>query len=127
MLSAYLKTFVLLLAIDFTYLIIIFGEYNRNYFQKYGPFKSRSIWYGLCAWALIAFGIHFFVLRNSFTAKDALIHGALFGFVLYGVYDFTNLATISTWTTEFAFSDIIWGSILCATVSYLSVPNVMRM
>ena len=116
----FLKIFALLVAIDVTYLIIIYGDYNRNYFQKYGGFGPHTTWYGLCAWALIAFGINYFVLKNSDTANSAFLNGALFGLVLYGVYDFTNLATISTWTPEFAISDMIWGTVLCGFVSYIS-------
>lgn len=115
----FLKTFALFLAIDVTYLIIIFGAYYRNYFAKYGGFGPQTTWYGLCAWVLLAFGINQFVLKNSTTPNDALINGAIFGLVVYGVYDFTNLATISTWTTEFAITDMMWGTVICAVVSYL--------
>jgi uncharacterized membrane protein len=47
----------------------------------------------------------------------ALLRGALFGFILYGVYDFTNLATLEKWTVRMAAVDVAWGATLCGTMS----------
>ncbi len=39
--------------------------------------------------------------------------GALFGLVLYGVYDMTNLAVLEKWTWRVALADMAWGGVLC--------------
>lgn len=36
----------------------------------------------------------------------------MFGLVLYGVYDFTNLAMVSGWTLKVAVIDVLWGVVL---------------
>jgi len=47
----------------------------------------------------------------------ALLRGALFGFILYGVYDFTNLATLEKWTVRMTLVDVAWGTTLCGSMS----------
>ena len=43
--------------------------------------------------------------------------GALFGLVLYGVYDLTNLATLEQWKLPMSIVDMLWGSFLCGVMS----------
>jgi uncharacterized membrane protein len=43
--------------------------------------------------------------------------GAVFGLVLYGVYDLTNLALLEKWTVRMTIADIVWGGVLCGTMS----------
>jgi uncharacterized membrane protein len=40
----------------------------------------------------------------------------LLGLAVYAVYDFTNLATLTKYTTSFAILDTLWGGILFLTV-----------
>ncbi len=52
---------------------------------------------------------------NSLT--QALFYGALLGFVLYGIYDMTNLAVLKDWPVKVAVIDWLWGIFLCSTCS----------
>ena len=54
------------------------------------------------------------------TWQTALIWGALFGFFTYATYDFTNLATLRDWPVLIVIVDIIWGTILSASVAIIS-------
>lgn len=67
--------------------------------------------------ALIA-GILIFVLpKADGNVWLALYYGALFGFVCYATYDFTNLAVIDKWPVWITFIDVIWGCIICGVTS----------
>ena len=44
----------------------------------------------------------------------ALLMGALLGFVAYGTYDLTNLATLKGYTPTIAMIDLAWGTALTA-------------
>jgi uncharacterized membrane protein len=46
--------------------------------------------------------------------------GALFGLVSYATYDLTNLATIKDWPLVVTIVDMIWGTVLAASVSWIS-------
>jgi len=47
----------------------------------------------------------------------ALALGALLGLVSYAAYDLTNLATLRDFPLTMAMVDLVWGAVLCATVS----------
>ena len=47
----------------------------------------------------------------------ALALGALLGLVAYAAYDLTNLATLEGFPLTVALVDLVWGTVLCATVS----------
>ena len=53
--------------------------------------------------------------RESFA--HAVLLGALFGLVTYAAYDLTNLATLDGFPVKVALVDLVWGTVLCATVS----------
>src|ERR1700759_3662515 len=52
---------------------------------------------GLGVYVLLGTGIAVFVAPRSATVALAAASGALFGFVVYGVYDFTNYSTLRQW------------------------------
>lgn len=43
--------------------------------------------------------------------------GALFGFIAYGTYDLTNLATLRGWPPLMSAVDMVWGAVLTSVVS----------
>jgi len=47
----------------------------------------------------------------------ALLFGALFGLITYATYDLTNLATLKDWPLVVTVVDLIWGTVLAASVS----------
>jgi len=47
----------------------------------------------------------------------ALFLGALFGLVTYSAYDLTNLAVLEGFPIKIALIDLLWGTVLCASVS----------
>jgi len=71
----------------------------------------------LATWVLIVGGIVLFVLPKTPT-DGSLLHpllwGALYGFILYGVYDLTNYAVLKGWPLTVTLVDIAWGTFACA-------------
>jgi uncharacterized membrane protein len=55
------------------------------------------------------------IQRHSLS--HALVLGALLGLVTYAAYDLTNLATLEGFPLTVALVDLVWGMVLCATVS----------
>ena len=59
---------------------------------------------------------------------QAVLLGALFGFVTYAAYDLTNLATLRGFPVIVAVVDLIWGAVLCAsisTITYLASTKIL--
>jgi uncharacterized membrane protein len=46
--------------------------------------------------------------------STAVLRAALFGLVVYGVYDMTNMATLRHWSWRLAAVDIAWGTAVAA-------------
>lgn len=68
-------------------------------------------------YVLLAMGVMLLVLpRAGGDVWKALAWGALFGFIVYGVYDLTNLSTLQNYSWTLAIVDILWGTLASAIV-----------
>jgi uncharacterized membrane protein len=75
-------------------------------------------------YAIYAVGLLVFVVTpqlESGSIGKAVLWGGLFGLVAYATYDMTNLATLKDFTTRIAIIDMIWGTVLSASVSAVAV------
>ncbi|MGG7567763.1 DUF2177 family protein [Rhodovulum sp. DZ06] len=52
--------------------------------------------------------------------------GALFGLVCYGVYEATNMATISGWTWGMVALDLAWGAFVSAVGAFAAARAAAR-
>ena len=115
----YLVALLIVLAIDFTWILVIAKSFYNEQLSGFARPEVVPIWSALLAWALIPLGIVFFVNQVSKSKIQSLLYGALFGFVLYGVYDFTNYATLANFTLKMLVIDILWGIFICSISSLL--------
>lgn len=80
-------------------------------------------------YAVFLVGLVVFVITPSLEAgsiKMAAVLGALFGLVTYATYDLTNLATLKNYSLTMTIVDIIWGIVLSASVSVLTVILIQK-
>jgi uncharacterized membrane protein len=131
-----LKIFLLLLpifaAIDLLWLGVIMKSF---YQQELGDLARRNGAALAPRWApaaavylLIPAGIMLFVwpqIRPNAPTWHAFAWGALYGLVVYGVYDSTNWAVLEKWTARMTFADIAWGCTLCG-LSAIAVQAIDR-
>jgi uncharacterized membrane protein len=52
---------------------------------------------------------------------QALLHGMLIGFMCYGTYEFTNMATLSEWSWQQVLTDTAWGMALTGFSAWAGV------
>lgn len=76
-------------------------------------------------------GLAVFVRPRAFAQGGgaALAYGAAFGVFTYGLYDLTNLATLTGWTVGLSLTDIAWGgtvSALAALCGWLAARRLLR-
>lgn len=65
----------------------------------------------------LATGIAVFVVQRAGDVWSAAAYGALFGALVYGVYDFTNYSILSQWTLTLTVADVCWGAFATAVCS----------
>ena len=68
----------------------------------------------LVVYVLLGTGIALFVIPRAPTVSLAAVYGALFGLVVYGVYDFTNYSTLRQWPFVLVLADVTWGAVASA-------------
>lgn len=71
----------------------------------------------LLTWIILVLGIILFPFSKTVTVYEGVIWGAVFGFIVYAVYDLTNFSTIKDWPMMFMFIDILWGAIACSVIT----------
>jgi len=123
----YLVTLFVFFAIDMVWLGLIaksFYQSQIGYLMKATPnWTAAIIFYLLFIVGLVVFVVAPSLAKQSWS--QALLLGALFGLICYATYDLTNLSTIKNWPILVTVVDLIWGTVLSASVSYISY-NVIR-
>ena len=83
---------------------------------------SSAVWPLLALAGIV--GIAVFVVPRAAgrPISAAWRYGALFGWVLFGVYDFTNYSTLRDWPLILAVVDTVWGvtaTAICAAAVWM--------
>jgi uncharacterized membrane protein len=68
----------------------------------------------LVVYVLLGTGIALFVIPRAPSVPLAAAYGAVFGLVVYGVYDFTNYSTLRQWSLMLTLTDVTWGAVASA-------------
>jgi uncharacterized membrane protein len=103
---------IFIIIVDGIWLKLVMGKIFQS--EVGNITKNVNIYAAILAWTLMIIGIIVFVLPKN----HPLAYGALFGLVLYGVYDLTNFATLQSWTIKLLIIDVAWGVVLCSITSY---------
>lgn len=122
----FIKLFLIALpvffAIDMVWLVLV----AKNFYKEQIGFLMRPdinwaaaiIFYLLFIAGLVTFVISPAVEKHSWI--NAVLYGAFFGLITYATYDLTNLATLKDWPLLVTIVDLIWGSVLAASISLIT-------
>ena len=110
-----LVTAIVYLTIDIVYIMT-----NTLSFKKYfsfiqgSPAKFKRM-PAVMAYLILTLGLYYFIIKDRRPVTDAF----LFGVLIYGVYDFTNYATLKKWTLAFSIKDTLWGGIVFTISTFI--------
>jgi uncharacterized membrane protein len=101
---------------------------NKFYLEQYGELARVKAdgtfdiikWAAFVVYILISLGIVFFALPKvdmNDAYSVALAWGFFFGLIIYGVFDYTNYSTMAKWPILMCLVDVVWGSVLCASLT----------
>lgn len=122
----FIKNFIVGFVVFFAVDMVWLGFVAKNFYAKQIGFlmKSDINWFSaILFYILFVAGVVFFVVNPAIEKQSwiyALLAGAFFGLITYATYDLTNLATIKNWPVLITVVDLIWGTVLSATVSTIS-------
>ena len=102
-----------LVAIIVIFLDSIFLFFMKNRFRKQlqkitGKPLYINIIGVIACYIILVFGLYYFVIYKNLSLFDS----ALMGFIIYGVYETTSMATFADWNILNAIIDTIWGATL---------------
>ena len=115
----------IMLLLDFAFLSLISGYFSKMLYQiQKSPLKVNFGVAGI-TYLLMVFALNYFILQKSgiksrMQSKLPIIDAFLLGFVIYGIYETTNLATITNWSYKLALIDTFWGGTLFALTTYFT-------
>jgi uncharacterized membrane protein len=115
----YLLTIPVFFIIDIIWLAFIGKKFVQSQLgHLLGPvnWTAAGIFYALYIGFILFFAVYP-ALQDS-NAMKALMLGALLGFFAYMTYDLTNTATLKDWPLLFSLVDIVWGTVLTASVAF---------
>lgn len=116
----FVLVFVVFLVIDLPMILYINKDMYFDAFKKINKKKSpkglRVYISAFIAYFLLAFGIYYFSVK-----QNSSFNGLILGLVIYGIYNYTNYATIRKYPLQLTLIDTAWGAILCGIVGYLSI------
>jgi uncharacterized membrane protein len=118
-LTKFIVVLIIILIIDFLWL----GLIAKNFYAKElgSLMKKNIVWVvAILVYILLALGILVFVLKNNLTLNQTIGLGALFGLIVYSVYDLTNYSVLAKYSLKLTIIDIIWGTFLCGATSGLT-------
>jgi uncharacterized membrane protein len=120
----YLLCLPFTLLLDYIWLARLMQGFYVKELGSYARVRGATIipvyWAAAIVYLLLPLGIVLFALPRvdqDNLVVSSLAWGALFGLVVYGVYDLTNMATLERWPVRMVWIDIGWGCFLCGVTT----------
>lgn len=121
-LTSYVAGLIAFLLIDFVwlkYIALSFYRSNIGHLMADKPnLTVAGLFYLFYVVGVVILAVNPALEKQSWTI--ALLYGGLLGLVAYGTYDITNLATLKNFPPIVAIVDMIWGTVLTASVATIS-------
>lgn len=116
---AYFSGLLVFLVVDAVWLGLIAKKF---YAAQLGPLMREDILFVPAGifYLIYCAGIVLLAVRPGqpdLSLLNVAFYGAVVGFIAYGTYDFTNLATIKNWPPLMSFVDLLWGTIISSVVA----------
>lgn len=105
-------TFIIVyFAFELSYLSFTLPIYSKNLKAVQGKHWPANVTYTILAYLIIIMVLWYFLIRGIRQKKlEALcLDATMLAIAIFGVYNFTNLATLKNYDPSVALLDILWG------------------
>jgi uncharacterized membrane protein len=125
----YLLSFVSLIGLDALWLTKVspklYKEQIGHLMAEKPNLGAAGLFYLIYILGVVVFIVQPAVQKES--VMYAASRGALFGLVAYATFDLTSLAVLKDWPIKITVIDLIWGSVLTASVCALATFLALRL
>ena len=117
--NSLVKFALTMLILDAIYLSSFSNQYNSmmKKIQK-SPLKMKPL-YALVVYVLMILGWKLLIDNKKNSVRNSII----LGLVIYGVFDFTNLAIFDNYSLKLGLIDMLWGGILFGISAYVATKK----
>jgi uncharacterized membrane protein len=126
-----LEVFFVMMIMDFVWLNTTKKMYQDMVVSVQKNAFTVNIWAAILCYVVLYIGIVCISIPlakimskkygNIGKVGTALLVGALFGFVVYGVFNLTNLSIFTNYNVKVAVIDTLWGCTICAITTLVGV------
>ena len=107
---------IVMLILDAFYLSFFSKFFNNLIKNIQGTPIKFNILGAIVCYALLIFGLNFFIINK----KRPIIEAFILGIIIYGVYETTNYTIIDKWDINAVLLDTTWGGILMALTTFIT-------
>jgi uncharacterized membrane protein len=123
----YIFAIIFLTIIDVIWITINKNTYNTLVKGIQVSDMQLNLYGALIAYPLMYMGLIFFIfplIKNDPSENKLLLalkYGGLFGFIIYGVFNATNLAMFKRYNIFIALKDTLWGTFAYFITTYVTL------
>lgn len=112
-------SFVILLSLDMIWFWFVMDTLYRPLFFKIQKRIVFRIGSGLIVWMLLGLMVALTLYQSAARQwSHAGLMGILYGLIIYGVYNFTNYATLYHYNLRVVAIDTMWGGVVMGITSF---------
>jgi len=125
---AYVASLMTFLVIDAVWLGLVAKDFYAN---QLGPLMREDVLFVPAGifYLFYSAGIVLLAVRPSqpdLSLFNIAFYGAVVGFIAYGTYDVTNLATLKSWPPLMSVVDLLWGTAISSVVAIAGAIAVRK-
>jgi uncharacterized membrane protein len=116
---------ITMLALDGLWLGVIANKFYFNHLRHIARGDGTQFdvlyWAAGCVYIFMVAAFVLFVVPflQSSSMLAAVGKSAVLGILIYGVYDFTNMATLKDWPVIVSIVDMVWGAFLFGVTAFV--------
>lgn len=108
---------IIMAILDYIYLSNISNFFKYSIYEIQNSELNIRFTPVILCYLLLIFSVQHFIISK----KGNLLDAFLLGVCIYGVFEFTNYATISKWPLKLVIIDTLWGGILFSLTTFIYV------
>lgn len=130
---------VIVLALDLTWIFVMKSMYNALVHRIQGKDIVIRVIPAIISYTCVISGIALFanpLIRQQLEtsanksliniSKLCMLYGGGLGLIVYGVFNFTNLAMFQDYNVMIGLIDTLWGVILCTVATFIYFTALIR-
>ena len=126
-LKRFIIPLVVMLVVDALYLSSISKFFGKVISDVQKSPMTLKLPGAVACYLFLGLGLYYFIIKRN-TKKNnrqSVIDAFILGLVIYGVFETTNYALLKNWSVNAVIIDSVWGGILFAITTYISVNYLL--